>query len=186
MIAEPVKHGEAIRLEHLPLGDLLSFLELQPPNLPYGSLTGVPTVNSVPTGAVFSFAGSAAPTGYLMCDGSAVSRTVYASLFELLSTTYGVGDGSTTFNLPDLRGRVPVGLSSGGPAEVNALGDSDGLAANLRNISHHHTYRDPGSTDGTGSTGGVSGPNAPGTATSGDANNTDKPAYLVVNFIIKA
>lgn len=62
-----------------------------------------------PTGTVNSFAGSTAPTGWLLCAGQAVSRTTYADLFAIISTTYGVGDGSTTFNIPDLRGRIPAG-----------------------------------------------------------------------------
>ncbi len=74
-------------------------------------ITGVNTAESVPltsvavpTGAVFWFAANTAPTYYLECDGSAVSRTTYATLFAAIGTTFGVGDGSTTFNLPDLRG----------------------------------------------------------------------------------
>jgi microcystin-dependent protein len=62
-----------------------------------------------PSGMVSPFAGSSAPSGWLLCDGSAVSRTTYATLFGVVSTTYGVGDGSTTFNLPNLQGEVPVG-----------------------------------------------------------------------------
>lgn len=57
---------------------------------------------------VSDFAGTSAPTGWLLCDGTAVSRTTYAALFAVISTVYGVGDGSTTFNLPDGRGRVNV------------------------------------------------------------------------------
>jgi microcystin-dependent protein len=68
---------------------------------------------SQPTGSVIAFAGSAAPTGWLLCDGSAVNRTTYATLFTTLSTTYGAGDGSTTFNLPDMRGRMPMGAGTG-------------------------------------------------------------------------
>jgi microcystin-dependent protein len=63
----------------------------------------------VPTGAMTAYAGATAPAGWLLCDGSAVSRTTFSALFSVLGTTFGVGDGSTTFNLPDLRGRVPVG-----------------------------------------------------------------------------
>jgi microcystin-dependent protein len=59
----------------------------------------------VPTGVILSYGGASAPTGWLLCDGSAVSRTTFAGLFAVLSTSFGVGDGSTTFNLPDLRGR---------------------------------------------------------------------------------
>ncbi|WP_249334118.1 tail fiber protein [Comamonas sp. PE63] len=61
----------------------------------------------VPTGTVIMFSTSALPAGYLKCDGSAVSRTTYAKLFAVLGTLYGAGNGSTTFNLPDLRGEFP-------------------------------------------------------------------------------
>jgi len=64
-------------------------------------------------GIVSPFAGSAAPTGWLICDGSAVSRTTYSRLFTVISTTYGTGDGSSTFNVPDLRGRHAVGAGTG-------------------------------------------------------------------------
>lgn len=57
----------------------------------------------VPTGAVLPFAGSAPPSLYLICDGSAISRSTYSKLFQVIGTAYGIGDGSTTFNLPDLR-----------------------------------------------------------------------------------
>ena len=67
------------------------------------TINGVP-IGSVPTGAMFDWPIAAAPTGFLLCDGSAVSRTTYAALFTLLGSTYGGGDGSTTFNLPDFRG----------------------------------------------------------------------------------
>lgn len=58
------------------------------------------------------FAGSTVPAGYLPCDGSEVSRTAYAGLFAVIGTTYGTGDGSTTFNVPNLEGKVPFGVSS--------------------------------------------------------------------------
>ncbi|MBR2008287.1 MAG: tail fiber protein [Alistipes sp.] len=58
-----------------------------------------------PTGSIKPFAGTTIPDGYLLCDGSAVSRTTYAALFAVIGTTYGTGDGSTTFNLPDCRNR---------------------------------------------------------------------------------
>lgn len=74
-------------------------------------------------GAVQMFAGSTAPSGWLLCDGSAVSRSTYSALFAVIGTTYGTGDGSTTFNLPNLQGRVPVGASS----SYN-LGDTGGSA----------------------------------------------------------
>lgn len=66
----------------------------------------------MPTGSVIPYAGKSAPDGWLLCDGAAVSRTTYADLFAVIGTTFGSGDGSTTFNLPDLRGRVAVGVDS--------------------------------------------------------------------------
>lgn len=60
-------------------------------------------------GMIFAYAGLTAPSGFLLCDGSAVSRTTYADLYALISDTYGAGDGSTTFNVPDLRSSLPVG-----------------------------------------------------------------------------
>lgn len=74
--------------------------------------TAPPAVQYVPSGAVFWFTMPTAPTGYLYADGAAVSRSVYADLFAVISTNYGVGDGSTTFNLPDLRGEFIRGWNS--------------------------------------------------------------------------
>ncbi len=72
---------------------------------------GTPPVGA--TGTVTMFAGASAPADWLLCDGSAVSRTTYSALFAVTSTTFGIGDGSTTFNLPDLRSRIPVGAGTG-------------------------------------------------------------------------
>jgi microcystin-dependent protein len=80
-----------------------------------------PTFSALPAGMVIDYAGSAAPSGYLLCDGSAVSRATYATLFGVVGTDYGVGDGATTFNVPDLRGRVAVGRDNMGtnfPADL--------------------------------------------------------------------
>ncbi|MBN8944558.1 MAG: tail fiber protein [Rhizobiales bacterium] len=75
--------------------------------------TGV-TSGIFPPGAMIDYAGSAAPAGWLLATGQAVSRTTYAALFAVISTTYGAGDGSTTFNVPDARGRVLAGLDNMG------------------------------------------------------------------------
>jgi len=99
---------------------------------------------AIPAGTVNDYAGGTAPSGWLICDGSAVSRTTYAGLFTAISTTYGVGDGSTTFNLPDLRGRVTVGKATGGHADVDNLGENDGVALANRRPKHRHTVTDPG------------------------------------------
>lgn len=76
---------------------------------------------STPAGIIMPFAGTVAPQGCLFCDGSAVSRTTYAALFAVIGTTYGEGDGSTTFNVPDLSGRVVIGVSNS-----HALGTTGG------------------------------------------------------------
>lgn len=75
----------------------------------------------MPVGAVTDFAGSTTPTGWLLCAGQAVSRTTYADLFTEIGTTYGVGDGSTTFNLPDYRGRVGVGKDNMNGSAANRI-----------------------------------------------------------------
>lgn len=78
-----------------------------------------------PPGVVKWTAAGTAPDGYLVADGSAVSRDTYSALFDAIGTTYGTGDGSTTFNLPNLKGKVPVGLDSG-QTEFDALGETGG------------------------------------------------------------
>lgn len=93
-------------------------------------LANILTSGAAPVGIIEMFAGSTAPPGWLICDGTAVSRDTYSALFNIIGTTYGAGDGSTTFNLPDLQGRVPIGVSSGhalgttGGAETVTLGTS--------------------------------------------------------------
>jgi microcystin-dependent protein len=103
-----------------------------------------------PVGALLSYAGAAAPAGWLLCDGAAVSRSTYAALFAVLGSTYGAGDGSTTFNVPDLRNRVAVGSGStysraqtGGAATVTL--------SSTQMPSHSHSFSD--STDSAGSHG---------------------------------
>lgn len=97
----------------------------------------------VPSGALMPFAGSTTPSGWLLCYGQAVSRTTYASLFAAIGTTHGVGDGSSTFNLPDLRGRVPAGKDDmGGSAAsrlTTAAGGVDGATLGAVGGSQTHT-----------------------------------------------
>jgi microcystin-dependent protein len=86
-----------------------------------GLSVGLGVPSQVPVGVVSAFAGVNAPAGWLMCAGQAVSRTDYSALFNALSTTYGAGNGSTTFNLPDLRGRVPAGVDNMGGSAASRL-----------------------------------------------------------------
>lgn len=85
-----------------------------------------PLVSGVPAGTIAAFAGTSAPTNWLLCYGQNVSRTTYAALFAVIGTTYGVGDGSTTFGLPDLRGRVIAGQDDMGGVSANRLTGASG------------------------------------------------------------
>lgn len=156
-----------------------------------------------PTGVVLPFAGSAAPTGWLLCDGSAVSRTTYSSLYTAISTTYGTGDGSTTFNLPDLGGRVPAGkeatatrLTTGGSGINGAtLGASGGAQTHTLDTTqipaHNHTLGSQGDNAIGTSTAAIVGGNGnrvssnpSGNAGGGLAHNNTQPT-IVLNYIIK-
>jgi microcystin-dependent protein len=79
------------------------------------------TLLGVPAGCVMPYAGATVPDGWLLCHGQAVSRTTYADLFAAIGTAYGLGDGSTTFNLPDLRGRVAAGRDDMGGTDAGRL-----------------------------------------------------------------
>lgn len=81
-----------------------------------------------PVGSVIPYAGASAPAGWLLCQGQSVSRTTYSELFAAIGTTYGSGDGSATFNLPNLKGRIPVGYDST-QTEFNYRGKTGGEKA---------------------------------------------------------
>lgn len=104
------------------------------------------TQAGTPAGAVMHFAMNAAPSGWLKADGTAVSRTTYASLFAAIGTTFGVGDGSTTFNLPDLRGEFVRGWDDGRGIDTGRV---FGSAQSSQNLAHNHTITDPGHTHAT-------------------------------------
>lgn len=76
---------------------------------------------AVPVGSLFDFAGASAPTNYLLCYGQAINRVTYADLFTAIGTTYGIGDGTTTFNIPDFRGRVAVGQDDMGGSSADRI-----------------------------------------------------------------
>lgn len=129
-------------------GDLVEgYAFLDEDDMASNSATGIPSQQSVkayvdgnggvPTGSVTWFAADTPPSGWLECDGSAVSRTTYAALFAAIGTTFGSGDGSTTFNLPDLRGEFVRGWDNGkGTDSGRAFGSAQEDAFK----THTHSY----------------------------------------------
>jgi microcystin-dependent protein len=155
--------------------------------------SSISSIVTVPTGVISPYAGldSNIPTGYLLCNGQAVSRTTYATLFGVVNTTYGVGDNSTTFNLPDLRGRAPIGAGTGTGLTARALGATVGTETHTLTIaqmpSHDHSSLQ------FGSSGGAAGLRADAIVTTdtrtgftggGEAHPNMQPS-LALNFIIK-
>lgn len=129
-----------------------------------------------PVGGIMDYAGSSAPAGWLLCFGQAVSRTTYAALFAAISTTYGAGDGTTTFNVPDLRGRVSAGKDDMGgtsAARLNsqtsttlgtAFGEQTHALTTAEMPTHTHPVNDPGHSHG------YTGPLAVGSGVSSGGN----------------
>lgn len=154
----------------------------------------------LPPGTVFTYAGSSAPTGYLSCDGSAVSRTTYAALFSSIGIAHGSGDGSTTFNLPDYRGRFlrgVTGASANDPdASTRTAMNTGGNTANtVGSVQGHvfaaHTHRTTTNQNNGASPyllqgGSLFGSDVGQTpATTSTGGNETRPLNAYVNYIIK-
>ena len=110
------------------------------------------TVQGVPTGSVFCMAVATVPSGYLECNGAAVSRTTYAALFAIIGVQYGAGNGSSTFNIPDLRGEFVRGFDNGKGTDNNRQIASSQSASNA---SHNHSISLSGTTSTKSLTGGI-------------------------------
>jgi microcystin-dependent protein len=99
----------------------------------------------LPTGTILPYAVSSAPSGYLLCDGTAISRTTYSSLFSIIGTTFGSGDGTTTFNVPDMRGKMPFGASPS-----YSFASTSGSASATLSIANMPSHTHTGTTDAGG------------------------------------
>jgi len=149
----------------------------------------------VPTGAVIDYAGGSAPTGFLLAQGQAVSRTTYSSLYTALggaSSPWGQGDGSTTFNVPDLRSRVPIGAGQGTGLSNYALaatgGEETHKLVTAEMPAHTHTFGfvfySAQTAGGGGGNGTLSGTTTT-SSTGGDGTHNNIQPYVVMNKIIK-
>jgi microcystin-dependent protein len=160
-----------------------------------------------PVGSILAFGGTTAPTGYLLCDGTAVSRTTYADLYAVIGTSFGSGNGSTTFHLPDLRGRFLRGVDGGAGrdpdrASRTAMNSGGNTADNVGSVqgnqypSHAHTFVASNNFGGVANSFAASNAGTPGngvtssgsptvtTTTSGTGTET-RPENANVHFIIK-
>lgn len=199
--------GDLLGLPQELLDYINQYIALNPLPIPLSQVTGyqnyVASVAAAPSGTLVPYAGASAPGGWLFADGSAQSRTTYATLFGVIGTTYGAGDGSTTFNLPDVRGRVPVGKGTNG--DVSALAASDGLSVANRSPKHNSSdnidfsaniYQNGGGGPGIAGSNGLTFISAidlgagtygakSGSVGPGGSRPTDTPAFVVVNYLIK-
>lgn len=172
-------------------------------------------LSAIPTGVIQEYAGATAPPGWLLCDGSEVGRNTYPTLWNLIGTAYGAGNGSTTFNLPDRRGKFGLGASGSYPlGSTGGSMTSGGTSLSVDQIpSHSHTGTTSTAGDhshsvfgtlsggpGLGSGGTSSFPQTSSTSVNGSHthsfttdstgsgathNHTVTPPYLVLNYIIK-
>jgi microcystin-dependent protein len=161
--------------------------------------------NANPTGSLIMWTTGTAPTGWLLCAGAAVSRSTYAALFAVIGTTFGVGDGSTTFNVPNYTNRMPYGTTlaaTGGSADAVVVSHTHTATSVVTDPGHRHN-----ATDGNGTL--YNGPYIAGATSSGattsqtetattgitvattntsagvSGTNANLPPYLGINFIIK-
>ena len=114
-----------------------------PTNSPKGSSFEPIKTPIIPTGTIEMFASSVAPIGWLICDGSIVSRIAFSDLFKIIGTTYGAGNSNNTFTLPDMRGRFPIGVGAGSGLTTRTLaatvGAETATLAQTNLPSHTHT-----------------------------------------------
>ena len=163
-------------------------------------IQGAVSGDTLPVGAIMPFGSDTIPDNWLLCDGSAVSRTTYQQLFNTIGTTYGTGDGFTTFNLPNLQGKIPVGKNAN-DTDFDTLGETGGEKTHTLTInempSHNHQreqtgralYWDENLTEIGGLTSGVNVQiswNRDTTNTGGSQPHNNLQPYIVQNYIIKA
>lgn len=158
-------------------------------------IQGAVSGDTLPIGAIMPFGSDTIPDNWLLCNGQAISRTTYQDLFNTIGITYGSGDGFTTFNLPDLQGKIPVGLDEN-DTDFDTLGNTGGEKEHTLTInempSHTHKYHanlafTGSGSDGTGlKQGSDLRPNDTIDSTGGGQPHNILQPYIVQNYIIKA
>ena len=150
--------------------------------------------DTLPVGSIVAYSSTTIPTNWLLCDGRAISRTEYALLFSIIGTAFGVGDGSTTFNLPNLKGRVPVGVDSS-QTEFDTLGETGGEKTHTLTVdempSHNHQVARATSGQDGGSDWNIQNASTGiaqwyTTSTGGGQPHNILQPYQTTNYIIKA
>ena len=146
-----------------------------------------------PVGSILIWPVSVAPNKYLLCQGQTVSRTTYAGLFAVLGATYGAGDGSTTFVLPNLKGKIPVGLD-GTQTEFDAIAEIGGeknhvlIVNEMPNHAHQQNLSEAATTVAPSPGTGIIGYNNTSNtvSTGGGLPHNNMPPFIVMNYIIRA
>jgi len=150
-------------------------------------------------GVVLPYAGSTAPASWALCYGQAISRTTYVDLFNIIGTTFGVGDGSTTFNVPDMRGNLPLGKDNMGGtsrdrvthANADVVGGEEGAETHILTVAElaahtHGILAQSGSKDiGAGAFTVYLGGSGTTASTGGDTAHENMSPYMTLNYIIK-
>lgn len=165
-----------------------------------------PTGAGYTSGFLAPFAGNSVPTGWVECDGQPLDRVAFASLFNVIGTVWGIGDGSTTFNVPDLRGRVLVDDGTGAGLSARVLAEKSGVQTVTLTVeqipNHQHKVSNTQNNNSTASGGGnrvndiqdlltnstaiTGGNHSDGTTfVGGGASHDNMPPYAVVKYIIK-
>ena len=145
------------------------------------SWASVSTPAGVPTGSVFTMATTTVPSGYLECDGAAVSRTTYADLFAAIGTTWGAGNGSSTFNVPDLRGEFVRGWDNG-----RGVDDSRTFGSFQADEFRSHTHPYDASRGGSDYGGANPASGSPSSGTTGSAGGAEtRPRNIAMMYVIK-
>ena len=153
----------------------------------------------VPAGGIMPYAGATAPSGWLLCGGQEVSRSTYSSLFSAIGTTFGAGDGSSTFNVPDLRDRFPLGDRDQGQSDAGRVsnydterGDTGGADEHQLSIAEMPSHSHSGVFIGLlaredDTEGPVTRMSSPTNTdpTGGDEPHNNMPPFLALNYIIK-